>query len=56
MQHLTVYLFIARSLHMFRVPSHTSSGLHKTLTTASGTGHVIGAAASFQRDQLATLE
>jgi hypothetical protein len=28
-----------------------SSGVHKTLTAASGTGHNIGAATSFQRGQ-----
>ena len=34
---------------MFRVSSHPSSGVHKTVTTASGTGHIIGAATAFQR-------
>ena len=34
---------------MFRVSSHPSSGVHKTVNTASGTGHIIGAATSFQR-------
>jgi len=51
MQHLAVYLFTARSLYMFRV-SHPSSGVHKTVTTASGTGHITGTATSFQRGQL----
>ena len=36
---------------MFRVSSHLPSGVHKTVTTASGTGHIIGAATSFRRDQ-----
>jgi len=34
---------------MFRVSQHPSSGVLKTVTTASGTGHNIGAATSLQR-------
>jgi len=54
------YLFIAKSLYMFRVSQHPSSGVLKTVTAASGTGHNIGTATSLQhgligRDQ-ATLE
>jgi len=30
---------------------HPSSGVHKTVTTASGTDHIIGAATSLQRGQ-----
>ena len=56
MQKLTVYLLTAKSLYMLRVSSHPSSGVYKTVTTASGTGHIIGAATSFQRGHLATLE
>jgi len=56
MQQLAVYLFIARSLNMFRVSTRPSSGVHKTVTIASGTGHIIGASTSFQRGQLATLD
>ena len=37
---------------MFRVSSHTSSGVHKTVNIASGTGHIIGAATSFQSGQV----
>jgi len=33
------------------VSSHPLSGVHKTVTTAAGTGHIIGAATSFQRGQ-----
>ena len=51
MQQWVVYLFTARSLYMFRVSSHPSSGVHKTVNTASGTGHIIGVATSFQRGQ-----
>jgi hypothetical protein len=42
MQQLAVYLFTARSLYVYRVSSHPSSGVHKTVTTASGTGHING--------------
>ena len=34
---------------MFRVSQHPSSGVLKTVTTASGTGHNIGTATSLQR-------
>ena len=40
------YLFIAKSLYMFRVSQHPSSGVLKTVTAASGTGHNIGTATS----------
>jgi len=43
------YLFTAKSLDMFRVSQHSSSGVLKTVTTASGTGHNIGTATSLQR-------
>ena len=39
---------------MFRVTQHPSSGVLKTVTAASGTGHNIGPAASFQRGQVGT--
>jgi hypothetical protein len=42
--------FTAKSLYMFRVSQHPSSVL-KTVTAASGTGHNIGPATSFQRGQ-----
>jgi len=35
------YLFTAMSLYMFRVSQHTSSGILKTVTAASGTGHTV---------------
>ena len=43
--------FAAKSLHMFRVSQHQSSGVLKTVTAASGTGHDIGTstATSHQR-------
>jgi len=42
------YLFTAKLLYMFRVSQHPSSGVLKTLTAASGTGHNTGAATSLQ--------
>ena len=43
------YLFTAKLLYMFRVSQHPSSGVLKTVTAASGTGHNTGAATSLQR-------
>jgi len=42
------YLFTAKSLYMFRVSKHPSSGVLSTVTTASGTGHNTGTATSLQ--------
>jgi len=39
---------------MFRVSSHPTSGVLKTVTAASGTGHNIGEATSLQHDQVGT--
>ena len=41
--------FTAKSLYMFRVSQHPSSGVLKTVTAATGTGHNIGTATSLQR-------
>ena len=35
------YLFTAKSLYMFRVSQHPSSGVLKIVTAASGTGHTV---------------
>ena len=35
------YLFTAKSLYMFRVSQHPSSGVLKTVTAASDTGHTV---------------
>jgi len=43
------YLFTAKSLYMFRVSQHPSSGVLKTVTATSGTGHNIGKVTSLQR-------
>jgi len=38
------YLFTAKLLYMFRVSQHPSSGVLRTVSAASGTGHNTGAA------------
>jgi len=43
------YLFAAKSLYMFRVSQHPSSGILKTVTATSGTGHNTGTDTSLQR-------
>jgi len=43
------YLFTAKSLHMFRVSQHPSSGVPKTVTAAFSAGHNTGTATSLQR-------
>ena len=50
------YLLTEKSLYMFRVSQHPSSGVLKTVTAASGTGHDTGTATSLQRPDQATLE
>jgi len=50
------HLFIAKSLCIFRVSLHPSSGVLKTVTAASGTGHNTGTATSLQRGLQATIE
>ena len=46
-------LFIILQVHStrFRCQPHPSSGVHKTVTTASGTGHIFCAATSLQCSQ-----
>jgi len=43
------FLFTAKSLYMFWVSQHKSSGALKTVTAASGTGNSTGRATSLQR-------
>ena len=43
------YLFTAKSLYMFRVSQYSSSGVLKTVTATTGTGHHTGTATSLQR-------
>jgi len=42
------YLFTAKSLYMFQVSQHPSSGVLKAVTAASKTGHNTGTATSLQ--------
>ena len=46
------YLFTAKSLYMLRVSQHPSTGVLKTVTAASGTGHNISTTTSLQRSCL----
>ena len=48
------HLFTAESFYMFRVSQHPSSGVLKTVTAASGTGHNIGTATSLRRGLIGT--
>ena len=43
------WLFTAKLLYTFRVSSHPSSGVHQTVTAASGTGHSVRAITFRQR-------
>jgi len=43
------YLFTPKSLYMFRVSQHPSSGVLNAVTAASGTGHNTGTATPLQR-------
>jgi len=43
------YLFTAKLLYMLRMSQHPSSGVLKTVTAASGTGHNTSTATSLQR-------
>jgi len=47
-------LFCKFTLH-FGCQPHPSSGVHKTVTTASGTGHIFCAATSLHYDQYRRL-
>jgi len=50
------YLFTAKLLYRFRVSQHPSSGVLKTVTAASGTGHNTGAATPSNVADHSTLE
>jgi len=43
------FLFTAKTLYLFRVSQHPLSGVLKTVTATSGTGHNTGTATSLQR-------
>jgi len=49
-------IYLLQSLYMFRVSKHPSSGVLKTVTATSGTGHNTGTATSLQRGLQATLQ
>ena len=51
-------LFIILQVHStcFGCQPHPSSGVHKTVTTASGTGHIFCAATCLQRGQLGNAQ
>ena len=53
-QYADIY-FTAKSLYMFRVSQHPSSGVLKTVTAASGTGHNTGTDTSLQRGPIGRL-
>ena len=48
------YLFTTKLLYMFRVSQHPSSGVLKTVTAASGTGHNTDADTSLQHGLIGT--
>jgi len=50
------YLFTSKLLYIFRVSQHPSSGVLKTVTAASGTGHNTGASTSLQRGPIGRLQ
>ena len=59
MQRKAVYLLFCKfTLNVSGAKPHPSSGVHKTVTRASGTGHIFCAATSLQHSQAssATLE
>ena len=46
---MQIFIYCKVTLYMFRVSQHPSSGVLKTVTAASGTGHNTGTATSLQR-------
>jgi hypothetical protein len=53
-QYAATYLLLNYST-CFGRPSRPSSGVHKTVVAASGTGHTIWGASFFKRDQISKL-
>jgi len=51
---MQIFIYLTKLLYMFRVSQHPSSGVLKTVTAASGTGHNIGTATSLQRGLIGT--
>jgi len=56
MQHKSLFIILWVHSTCFGCQIHPSSGVHKIVTTGSGTGHIFCAAASLQRGQVAALE
>jgi hypothetical protein len=54
MQHYAGIYLLQNHSTCFGCPSHPSLGVHKTVTTASGTGHSIWVTTFLQRGLLAT--
>ena len=53
MQHKSFYLLFCKfTLHVSGVNNNPSPGVHKTVTTVFGTGHIFCAATSLQRGQV----
>jgi len=48
-QYADIYLLLNYS-KCFRLPSHPSSGVYKSVVAASGTDHTIGEASFLKRD------
>jgi len=55
-QHAVWFILLQNHSTCFGCPLHPSSGVLKTVTAASGTGHNIATATSLQRGQVGTLE
>jgi len=51
MQHKAVFIILQVHCTCFGCQPHPSSGVRKTVTTASGTAHIFCAATSLQRGQ-----
>jgi hypothetical protein len=56
MQHYAGIYLLQNHSTCFGCPSHPLSGVHKTVTAASGTGHSIRVTTFLQRDLKVTLE
>ena len=48
----TIFIILLVHSTCFRCQPHSSSGVHKTVTTASGTGRIFCTATSLQRGQV----
>ena len=53
-QYAVWFILLQNHSTCFGCPPHPSSGVLKTVTAASGTGHIIGTPTSLQRGQVET--